>query len=250
MKFSILLNSRERPELLMQCIGNINGLATHPEEVEILIGCDLDDEKSREISKFLSQEYSNLIWFWEPRNKNLHQYINFMAKHASGQYLWVINDDAIIEQVGWDIVNEHQIEEIISKLPDRIAYFQIGSNSADKVGDYAEFPMITREAYETLGILEYEEFSAWGADVVLKRIYEEVGRAFKINWDRPIRHVLHEKGSESNPVRDHMIDVFKGEFGENWGEAVNKMQEHTRTVDLSSYTNKLLGKINACSSSM
>jgi hypothetical protein len=44
-----------------------------------------------------------------------------------------------------------------------------------------------------------------------------------------------------------MVQQFKNEYSQDWGEAVRKMQEHVNSIDLSPYTKRLSDKINESS---
>lgn len=242
--------TRGRPEILEQNIINIKHLAKEPSEVEILLGIDNDDIDTLLKVDEITDNYGNIRSFVKPRFKNLHQFYNFLSVHAEGKYIWGMNDDSLVEYNDWDEDFANQIEKLIAPYPDRIGYFAISSNSSDSLGDYGEFPIVTREALRTLGFMDYEGLAAWGCDRVMQRIYQSVDRAFHIKVDRPMRHLFHTGGTIPNDNRTEMEKHFRDQFGQDWGEAVRNMQEFIETVDVSPYSAKLLEKINASSSSL
>lgn len=242
--FSILMCSRDRIDILEQNITLIKHLANEPDAIQVLIGADDDDAPTVALVKNLQDRYINIELVVRPRLKNLHQFNNILASQAAGKYLWVLNDDALLEISDWDSIIQKQIEEQIKPHPDRIGYFVVSSNSTDQLGEYAEFPLVTREAYQALSFVETEETTSWGCDAIMHKIYSSVDRVFKIQTDRPIRHVFHENGSAPNSLRDNMIGVFKEQFGQDWNGAVIKMQSFVKNCDVTPYRQRLLEKIN------
>lgn len=242
--FSILMCSRSRPSILETNVVNILTLADHPEEVEILIGADDDDEATLHKIEELKQLYPQVKPTVLPRFKNLHKFYNALAAKAQGKYVWGMNDDSLVEYNLWDSDFADQIEKQIASHKDRIGYFAISSNSSDKLGDYGEFPIVTKEALNALGFMDFEPTETWSCDMVLQRIYQSVGRAFYLKVDRPMRHLLHEVGSAPNENREYMVARFHEQYGPDWNEAVKKMYEHATTIDISVYTERLRKKIH------
>jgi hypothetical protein len=42
-----------------------------------------------------------------------------------------------------------------------------------------------------------------------------------------------------------MVQQFKNEYSQDWSEAVKKMTEHVKSIDISSYSKRLQDKIDA-----
>ena len=238
-QFSILMCSRGRPEILETNVTNIKLLATNPDEVQILIGADDDDAPTVAAVKELQDRFINIELVVRPRFKNLHQFYNLLASQAAGKYIWGMNDDSLVEYGDWDLDFSTQIESLIAPYPDRIGYFAISSNSSDTLGDYGEFPIVTREALRTLGFMDCEDTSSWGCDKIVYNIYKSVGRAFRLNVDRPMRHIYHENGSTPNPNRDDMIKIFKEQFGNEWNSAILNMTKFVDELDITKYIERL-----------
>ena len=84
--------------------------AQHPERIELCIVYDDDDNESQDYFsgpdwqkflftyKCLSQVYSVPRWGYGA----LHQYLNFLAQRAQGQWMFFWGDDALMETPGWD----------------------------------------------------------------------------------------------------------------------------------------------------
>ena len=108
---SVLLPTRGRREVLKSSLESLISKATDPENVELLLGIDDDDEGARE---YIEQEIAPMLReyrvecranIFKPLGyENLHVYVNTLAGNASGDWLFFWNDDGIMVTDGWDDV--------------------------------------------------------------------------------------------------------------------------------------------------
>ena len=108
---SVLLPTRGRREVLKSSLESLISKATDPENVELLLGIDDDDEGARE---YIEQESAPMLReyrvecranIFKPLGyENLHVYVNTLASNASGDWLFFWNDDGIMVTDGWDDV--------------------------------------------------------------------------------------------------------------------------------------------------
>jgi GT2 family glycosyltransferase len=228
MKFSVLLNSRERPEMLVSLIESLYRTCKEPNEIEVLIGGDMDDRTLDAPSSVIPQHYNLVRFFRREREPNLHTYLNFLYGQSEGQYIFVLNDDCVMETPNWDSIIYNKMEYYASSFPDRIMYGKVIDNSTDRVNqDYAAFPIFSREAVEALGYVMPERFPMWGADVAIYRIYAAIGRIVDLT-DVKINHVLHSNGLPGDHLRAEMMEVFlehpKDYFSYDITDEVNKLR--------------------------
>lgn len=161
---SVLLPSRRRPEKLKQSVTRLLETAENPVNIEILIRMDEDDHEYVELPhKFV--EYAGdgtckivgarVTWIYGPRYgyKELHRYYNELADKARGEWLMVWNDDAMMEQKGWDTVLE-SVEPGMKVL------------AMDK---WALFPVVHRSVFECLGHLSLNAHTDSWLDAVARR---------------------------------------------------------------------------------
>jgi hypothetical protein len=108
MKTSILLPTRGRIEACEKSVKSLMETATYPENVEILFAFDDDDFKTMCDVKGIFPE-SNYRFLSYPRYgyRNLHMYVNSLCSHATGDWLWLWNDDTYCETPGWDLILSH-----------------------------------------------------------------------------------------------------------------------------------------------
>lgn len=97
---SVLLPSRCRPVGLEKAIRSLLENAVRPQEVQILVAVDDDDLESG----LLAVEYGCDVWT-TPRlgYPRLHEYYNQLSKMATGDWLLLWNDDAVMLTEAWDM---------------------------------------------------------------------------------------------------------------------------------------------------
>lgn len=184
MDFSIVLVSRERPNLLDNLLNSIERTTTL--SYEILVGCDDDDQLTRNSVQAYLYKHKNVKFFFKPRRDNLHKYLNELAEMTTGDYIFGLNDDCEILNKDWDKKTREALDKV-----GPCCYGVTKDNSIDRVSDdYAAFPIVSRKAYEVLGFFMEEGFGNHGADVILHRIYSGAGISYKVPVE--IRHIFHE----------------------------------------------------------
>lgn len=114
---SVLLPTRKRIDMLRSSLTSLLDRAHHPEDIEILIAYDDDDDQSHAF--FSEREWMDFISTWPvthslsrvPRwgYRCLHHYVNHLASISKGKWVLFWNDDALMETENWDDhVREHQ----------------------------------------------------------------------------------------------------------------------------------------------
>jgi glycosyltransferase involved in cell wall biosynthesis len=132
---SVLIPSRERPELLARSVTSLRDKAASPPEV--LVAADDDDDTTVKMALELGVQVVVVM----PRvgYDRIHEYYHEMAARASGSWLMVWDDDAVMLTPRWD--------EVIEALP-REVYV------ADVQSPYSPmccYPAVRRQAVAALG---------------------------------------------------------------------------------------------------
>lgn len=108
---SVLLPSRGRPAALVKSIDTLIGLADRPGSVEILIAADPDDPETRRIDlPWQAATWTAPERYGYPR---LHEYVNQLARQATGEWLMLWNDDARMLTTGWDTAVENAPDGVL-----------------------------------------------------------------------------------------------------------------------------------------
>ena len=105
---SVLCPTRGRPELLQRSVNSLLCNAAEPEQVEILLAVDPDDENSA------ANVLNNInITRWVTPQRfgygHLEEYYNGLARQSHGTWLFAWNDDAAMKTQNWDtVIMSHQ----------------------------------------------------------------------------------------------------------------------------------------------
>ena len=115
---SILLPTRGRPKPLEQCLRTLLDRAKDPSRIEVMLAFDNDDTEN--IAYFvdviqpyldnLGVEYS-AIQFERLGYMRLNEYLNELAQHSQGSWLFFWNDDAVMKTQDWDQVIRDNAQE-------------------------------------------------------------------------------------------------------------------------------------------
>jgi len=143
---SMLLPCRGRYEGTRQSLSSLL-LATDPTRVEVLVRADDDDPQTAEIMK---EEWPFQIkTFVGPRGKgyaDLHHMYNTLAAKATGKFLFLWNNDAVITTPAWD-------DKLVPFDDGKLRYFHVKVTPDDQV---LSFPIVHRTYHDVLG-----RYSAW-----------------------------------------------------------------------------------------
>jgi len=106
----VLLPTRQRTKLVMRSLHSLVTTAQNPADIEVLIAYDDDDGESHDF--FSSDQWTQWLVdhtvsarvFRVPRwgYRSLHEYYNYLANHSQGSWMFMWNDDALMETHHWD----------------------------------------------------------------------------------------------------------------------------------------------------
>ena len=159
---SILLPTRGRPKPLEQCLRTLLDRAKDPSRIEVMLAFDNDDAEN--IAYFvdviqpylddLGVEYS-AIQFERLGYMRLNEYLNKLAKHSQGSWLFFWNDDAVMKTQDWDQVIRDNAQE-----------FNLLRAETNHEHPYAIFPILPKKWVEITGHLSPHQINdAWTSQV-------------------------------------------------------------------------------------
>jgi hypothetical protein len=88
---SLFFNTRKRTGLLNNLLSSIYNTVQSADNIEVFVTVDNDDSESKEFLDSINFPNLNVRSIEKP--SNLHTSINEMAEMASGDFLFVLNDD-------------------------------------------------------------------------------------------------------------------------------------------------------------
>jgi len=178
---SILLPTRERVQLVEKSIKSLLDLATNPSNIEILIAYDDDDQSSQEY--FNSPAWTMLIDLYKSECKcfstpkwgygQLAKYYNFLGGNATGKWLMLWNDDAVMLTEGWDT----RIQEV----KDFFGLLHMTTDNYNK--SLTLFPLVPDAWLDLFGSFGLSPTDSWIRDVCT-----QVSAVHKIDV-----HVFHDR---------------------------------------------------------
>jgi hypothetical protein len=139
---SVIFPSRKRVEFLNEALYSLYSLADlQNANFEVIIKVDFDDHETLDYIKNWTNEYENLYFIVSSRKKgflNLADFYEDSIDLAKGKYMFIFNDDLLMETQNWNSI-------LASYLNDFKIYFPY-------VNGYREaFFVIPKELYTTLG---------------------------------------------------------------------------------------------------
>ena len=135
MKFSLILNTRQRTALLSNLLRSIEDTISGNNDIEILLGIDDDDIETYNFIQNLdlvlpdSAVVPNIATHTTSRPDNLHIKMNDLAEKSSGDFLFVLNDDVEFLTPSWDEIVRSKFKNVAVK--DGIYYIGIHDSSID-----------------------------------------------------------------------------------------------------------------------
>jgi hypothetical protein len=178
---SVLIPARGRPESLLKSIRALKDTASQG-CIEILVRLDDDDASVKDLPEF---EDVTFITGKRHGYKNLHLYYNELAEKASGDWLMLWNDDAVMETKNWDR---------------KIARIQPGLKILNPCGMINTFPVVHRSLYELLGHISLQAHcDTW---------LQQIGRETTIEINLPVQF----KHSAQIDNKSEAYDSTRAEF--------------------------------------
>jgi len=146
-KISILLATRNRTEMLKKSLASLVDLASDPENLEILLAFDNDDDKT------LEWVQENVLSDLDDKNVGytcmsfdrlgyirLNEYYNKLSLEAEGDWLFFWGDDAIMQTQDWD-----------KKLIEHTGKFRVLRALTHNCHPLAIFPIVPKKWIEIFG---------------------------------------------------------------------------------------------------
>ena len=157
--------------------------------VEVLLAFDDDDIETAEYLKTDPIPNSRVVVGPRVGYGGLHLYVNALARIATGDWLFLWNDDCIMETQGWD--------SVVGEYDGQMVVLNPQSNHSNQERGQCVFPIVPRRMVEILGHFSLSNHN----DTYVEHIANRLG----IRRDVPI-HVLHDRADLTGNNDD---DVFR-----------------------------------------
>ncbi len=205
-KISVLLPTRGRREVMVESVKGLVEKAADPSRLEIMLGVDEDDEGIKDyihdnLSEYLEEKKVDCrAKVFPPLGySKLHHYVNTLASHATGEWLFFWNDDGIMVTEGWDDV-----------IDSYTGQFKLLAPRDNHNGHpYAIFPVVPRDWVMLMGHLSQNaQNDAWLSHIAyMLDIFERIDVEFihdraditGNNDDETFRNREYKEGNPEDP---------------------------------------------------
>jgi glycosyl transferase family 2 len=175
-QFSLIIPSRGRATLLLECLDSFFTSAAMPKQVEAIVVLDHDDAASAEaVHDYVKRKGQFVCVLLRPRRQNMVVcYYNYGAQASTGRYVWVLNDECLVQNAAWDRMLADRIDAFLADKPDRLIYVAMTDDT--HLGQFAFtqgccFPILSREVVDAQNGIFPQEMTMWGADITEYEIF-------------------------------------------------------------------------------
>jgi hypothetical protein len=145
-----------------QCLRTLIDTATQPKRIEVLIAFDDDDTDTIDYFVDVLAPYLDVkgvtysaMQFKRLGYLRLNEYLNELANHSTGHWIFFWNDDAVMTTHHWD--------DVIREYNDRFALLRAETNHEHP---YAIFPILPRKWVEITGHISPHQINdAWTSQI-------------------------------------------------------------------------------------
>lgn len=189
---SLIIPTKGRSNKILTTIKNIIDLSSHKIDLEIFIIYDLDDILTKQTLDSFHSENRSIYSIGKEHSDYLNRdYYNATANKCYGKYIWAIADDVNFLTRHWDNILISKVEEYLKDKSDRISYISV--KEINTQAKHPCFHIITKEAFESLGMYFHPELLSWGADRCLYELYNGINRILYIP-EIEIEHISYHDG--------------------------------------------------------
>jgi len=216
--FSILIPTRERVPQLEIFLGTLTDNTKHHENIEVLIAYDDDDIITESYLQRCKKRFGFNIRLYKTEQSDFinANYYNELAARANGEFRWLCGDDLIIVKKDWDVYLIEKINEFLAEYKGRAIYVRIKDDTPKPepgVPDYANFPMISKDAIKAVGYFMPPEVPSWSADYMIYLVYSHILSNRVLNIDEDIvNHISYLRGDREETASTGRMRAAHGKY--------------------------------------
>lgn len=195
---SVLLPTRGRSQSLCEAIDSIYSLAKDKGSCEFILKIDDDDLETQATAKALSAIIP-LKMIVSPRGNgyhDMHHWVNEMSSLATGDWLFLFNDDARMKTHDWDkLLTDMHVVESIEGISD-ICVLVLNTLNRPHA---REFMLVRRSLYQILGHYSLSPHN----DRWMYAVANMLNVTFEFQID-----IEHRDQQMSDEVREHVLAAY------------------------------------------
>ncbi len=141
-KFSFLMPTRNRPDLVKRFFQSLADTTAFPEFIEVVLAADEDDP----VSQAITEDRFQLTHVVTPKGANMGELNRACYQASKGRYVCLINDDVVVRTRAWD----RAVYNVFSRFDDDVAL--IHTNDLMFEEKLCTFPILSRTACDEIGV--------------------------------------------------------------------------------------------------
>lgn len=189
MRASVLVPTRDRPELLRRILKSVRRTS------DARVWAYIDDDQVDLYKDFLSGSVPSLECVVGPRVGPCAS-ANALVKESDGDILGYVPDDAVFASPGWD----EALGGVIGQFTNQIGV----ASPAHNHGNHIDVPFVSRKWTDALGWLCYPRFYHWCWPTVISMIGTAVGAVVRMS---PHECYIHHELEPPHNADRHEKDV-------------------------------------------
>ena len=164
-RFSFLLPTRNRISGLSALLESVEAMTARPDELEIILGIDEDDQASRDFA----WRGLNIVKVIVPPGLTMGRLNQACYKASRGHYLMAMNDDVVLRTSGWD----DKVGLVLDAVRDDT--FLVHVNDLLFGQTLCCFPMVSRAFCEMAGGFCPDEYERYRIDDHIHQVFTLLG---------------------------------------------------------------------------
>ncbi len=187
---SIFITTRNNTKSLQRALDSIAVNASSYNNIEVVIGHDIEDAETQELLTTYNKGLSitKLAFKWTFSTSVNKDILPLLVEQSSGQCLWLLSDEIEIQTKNFDSIIEGSMRSFLQTKRDTLLCVKTNERSKNANDykhpsminrternwfkfDYAIFPLITRQVYDTLGYLVPVDLSIDAAKIGLAKVF-------------------------------------------------------------------------------
>lgn len=199
---SVLLPTHKRTETLDRSVRSLVDLCSDPTRLEILFGIDDNDETTKQyflanVVPYLNEKSVRYIALeFKPMGyEGLNLYYNALAARGQGHWLFVWNDDAVMQTKNWDLeVEKYHGEFLLLRLKTHRSH------------PYSIFPIFPKEWHDLFGLCSRHQMvdaelsqNAYYLDIMQNIDVEAIHDRFDLTGNNKDNGQTNKRMFEGNP---------------------------------------------------
>ena len=189
---SIIIPSKDNPEMLARCIRSIENHASVPHEIIIVDNGsnEVNRRKVREVVDAINEE-GRCLYVYKRMEFNMPAFYNLGAQYANGEMLLFLHDDIVVQKTGW-----------LSHLSEKAKLPYVGAVSMKLL-------------YPSSNIIQHAGVTSVESGIVYKLQYCRNEESYYFDFNKGVRNMLAMSGA-CIMVREELFREVGGFDAENF----------------------------------